>query len=87
MSKSQTPKIQKTENLTNCTLCHINEVGNKFHYVLKFPFFTEPRLLLLGKRIFTHPSTFTFNHVMNASGTKLLKLSKLIQIIVENVNG
>ena len=37
---------------------------------------------LLGKRIFTHPSIFTFNHAMNASGTNLLKLSKLIQIIV-----
>ena len=44
---------------------------------LKCPFFAEQRLLLLGKRIFTHPSIFTFNDVMNASGTKLLKLSKL----------
>ena len=44
-------------------------------------------MLLLGKRIFTHPSILTFNHAMNASGTKLLKLSKLKQIIVKNVNG
>ena len=74
-------------NLRYCTLCHINEVGNEFHYVLKCPFFAEQRLLLLCKRTFTHPSIFTFNHVMNASGTKLLKLSKLMQIIVKNVNG
>ena len=66
-------------NLRYCTLCHINEVGDEFHYVLKCPFFAEQRLLLLGKRIFTPPSTFTFNHVMNAS--------KVIQIIVKNVNG
>ena len=46
------------------------EVGEEFHYVLKFPFFAEQRLLLLGKRIFTHPSVFTFNHVMKTSGTK-----------------
>ena len=74
-------------NLRYCTLCHINEVGDEFHYVLKCPSFTEQRLLLLGKHIFTHPSTFTFNHVMNAGGARLLKLSKLIQIIVKNVNG
>ena len=70
-----------------CTLCHINEVGDESPYVIKCPFFAEQIMLLLGKRIFTHPSIFTFNHVMNASGTKLLKLSKLIQIIVKNVNG
>ena len=69
-------------NLRYCTLCHINEVGDEFHYVLERPFFAEQRLLLLGKRIFTHPSTFTFNHVMNASGTKLLKLSNLLQMIM-----
>ena len=65
-----------------CTLCHINEVGDEFHYVLKCSFFAEQRMSLLGKRIFTHPSIFNFNHVMNASGTNLLK-----QIIVKNVNG
>ena len=42
-----------------------DEVGDEFHYVLKCTFFAEQRLLLLGKRIFTHPSTFTFNHVIN----------------------
>ena len=42
---------------------------------------------LPGKRIITHPSIFTFDRVMNASGTNLLKLSKLLQIIVKNVNG
>ena len=51
------------------------------------PFFAEQRMSLLGKRIVTHLSIFNFNHVMNASGTNLLKLSKLIQIIVKNVNG
>ena len=74
------------KNLGYCTLCHINKVGDESHYVLCI-FFAEQRSLLLGKRIFTHPSTFTFNHVMNASGSKLPKLSKLIQIIVKNVNG
>ena len=64
----------------------MNEVGDEFHYVIKCPFFAEQRMSLLGKRIFTHPSIFTFNHVMNASGANLLKLSKLIQIIVKNVN-
>ena len=34
----------------------------------------------IGKRLFTHPSIFTFNHVMNASGTKLLKSSKLYKL-------
>ena len=62
------------------TLCHIKEVGDEFH-------FAEQRMSLLGKRIFTHPSIFNFNHVMNASGTNLLQLSKLKQIIVKNVNG
>ena len=62
-------------------------MGDEFHCVLKCPFFAEKRMLLLGKRIFTHPSIFTFNHVMNAGGTNLLKLSKLIQIIVKNMNG
>ena len=57
-----------------------------FHHVLKCPFFAEQRMSLLGKRIFTHPSIFTFYHVMNASGNNLLKLYKLIQIIVKNVN-
>ena len=75
------------KNLGYCTLCQINEVEDDFHYVLKYLFFAEERMLLLGKRIFTHPSTFTFNHVMNASGTKLLQLSKLIQVLVKSVNG
>ena len=74
-------------NLRHCTLCHINEAGDEFHYVFKCPVFAEQRMALLGKRIFTHLSIFTFNHVMNASGTNLLTLSKLIQIIVKNVNG
>ena len=41
-------------------LCHIHEVGDEFHYVLKCPFFAEQSrpILLLGKRIFTHPSIF-----------------------------
>ena len=64
----------------------MNQQGT-MHYVLKCHFFAEQRLLLLGERIFTHPSIFTFNHVMNASGTKLPKLSKLIQIIVRNLKG
>ena len=74
-------------NLKYCFLCHINEVGDEFHYVLKCPFFAEQRMLLLGKRIFTHFSFLNFNHVMNASGIKLLKLSKLMQIIVKKING
>ena len=80
---------QNTEdrNLRYCTLCHIKEVGDEFHYVLKYLFFAVQRLLLLSKRIFPHLPTFTFIHVVNASGTKLLKLSKLIQIIVKKVNG
>ena len=65
-------------NLRYCSLCH---------YVLKCPFFAEQIMLSQGKRIYTHPSIFSFNHVMNVSGTKLLKLSKLIQIIIKNVNG
>ena len=73
-------------NSRYCTLCHINEVGNEFHYVLKCPFFAERRMLLLGKRLFTHLLIFTINQVMIVSGTKLLKLPKLIQIIVKNVN-
>ena len=60
--------------------------GRRVHHVLKCPFFAEQRMLLLGKRLFTHPSIFPFNHVMNANGTKLLKLSKFIQIIIKNVN-
>ena len=44
-------------------------------------------MLIPGKRIFTHPWIFAFNNVMNVSGAKLLKLSMLIQIIIENVNG
>ena len=90
MSKSQTPfkkcrQNSEDRNLRFCTLCHINKVGEEFHYVLKCPFFAEQRMLLLGKRIFTHPSIIVFNLVMNASGTKLLKLFTLIQIIVNNV--
>ena len=34
-------------------------------------------MLLLGKRIFIHPSISTFNNVMNVGGTKSLKQSKL----------
>ena len=70
-----------------CTLYHINEVGDEFHYVSSCHFFANQIMLLLGKRIYTHLSIFTFNHVMNASGTKLLKLSKLKKIIAKNVNG
>ena len=47
-------------NLRYCTLCHINEVGDEFHYVLKCPFFADQRMLLLGKRLFTHLSIFYF---------------------------
>ena len=39
-------------------------------------------MLLLGKRLFTHPSMFIFNHVMNASGTKSLKLCIRNSLIV-----
>ena len=67
-------------------VCH-RQTSPIFHYIIKRLFFAEQRLLLLGKRIFIHPSIFTFNHVMNASGTKSLNLSKLIQIIVKNVEG
>ena len=58
----------------------MNEVGDEFHNVL---FFAEQIMLLLGKRILSHPSINTFIHVINANETKLLKLSKLIQIIVK----
>ena len=44
-------------------------------------------MLLLGKRIFTLPSIFTFKNGIKVSETKLFQLSKLIQIIVKNVNG
>ena len=46
----------------------------------------EQRMLLQGKRIFTHPSICTFNNVMNVIGTKLRELSNLIQIIIKNKN-
>ena len=74
-------------DLKYCFLCHINEVGDEFHYVLKCPFFAEQRMLLLANAYSHIPRFFNFNHVMNASGTKLLKLSKLMQIIVKKING
>ena len=45
-------------------------IGDEFHYVLKCPFFTEQRMLLLGKRILRDPSIFTFNNVINVGVTK-----------------
>ena len=42
---------------------------------------------LLGKRIFTLPPIFTFKNGIKVSETKLFQLSKLVQIIVENLNG
>ena len=42
-------------NLRYCTLCHVSQVGDEFHYVLKFPFCAEQKMLLLGKRVLTHP--------------------------------
>ena len=74
------------QNSEDLKLKYINAVGDEFHYVLKCDLFAEQKMLLLGKPVLTHPSIFTFNNVMNVSGTKLLKLSKLTQIIVKNVN-
>ena len=46
----------------------------------------EQRMLLLVKRIFTHPSIFTFCNVTNFSETKIQKLSKLTQVVIKNVS-
>ena len=59
--------------------------GRQVPLRIKMSFLSEQKMLLLGKRIFTHPSIFTFNYVIDASGAKLLKLSELMQIIVKNV--
>ena len=63
------------------------QCGRRVPLCIKISFFAEQGMLLLCKRIFTHPSIFTFNNGMNVSGTKLLKLSELIQITIKNVNG
>ena len=70
-------------NLRYCILCHTNEVGDEFHYLLKCPFFAEQLLLLLDNNICPNPSMHTFKNVMNTSGRKLIKIAKFIQIVLK----
>ena len=61
--------------------------GRRVSICMKMFLFAEQMMLLLGKRIFTHPSISTSYNVINFSVIKLIKLSKLMQIIVKNASG
>lgn len=62
-----------------CLLCHKNDIGDEFHYLLVCPFFLNERNKLIKKYYHKYPNIIKFNELLNTKNeTQLNKLSKFM---------
>jgi hypothetical protein len=70
-------------NTKRCTLCHLNEQGDEFHYVLVCPILHDSRKNLLKKYYYTRPNVLKLNQLFNVENVKeLSNLAKFVKMIM-----
>jgi hypothetical protein len=71
----------------HCFLCYDpTEVADEFHYLLKCPFFSEPRKTFVKRYYWINPNILKFKELMTLNPSKqLTKLCQFIRILVETV--
>ena len=78
--------LRQDINNRKCTLCNTNDVGDKCHYIVKCPLFTEDRNSILPTRLCRNTNMYTVQNLMNTvNKRKLLELCKFISIILYHV--
>lgn len=58
------------KNFRKCTICDINSIGNKFHYVLECTYFANNRQMFLSKRYHKNPNKIKLNDLINTYDKK-----------------
>ena len=68
-----------------CTQCHLNEVGDEFHYLFVCPQYQNIRKQLLSKYYINRPNMIKFGPLLSSDSENILKnLSKLISLIIKS---
>jgi hypothetical protein len=53
-----------------CKLCHVNDIEDEFHFILKFPFYTDFRKKYIKKFYYEKPSVFKSIKLPSVENTK-----------------
>lgn len=76
-------------NLRVCTLCEQNHIGDEFHYLFECNYFIEERRKYLVRNSHRHPSSITFDLLMNCKDVTFLhnlaKYFKCLNNTLKNV--
>ena len=69
-----------------CTLCNLNQIGDKFHHFTKCPFFNQFRNTYISRNFYQGPNIFNFKYTINPNNKlRLLKLCKFVRIMTKYV--
>ena len=65
-----------------CRKCHLEEIGDEYHYLLKCPYFHNKRKELLEKQYYERPNTLQLHKLLNCTSKQiLLKLKHFVSVI------
>ena len=70
-------------NERKCPLCDLNDIGDDFHYLLKYPHFENKRTGLLKSYYYGRPNIIKFKDLLCCTNNPvIIKLSNLMKIIM-----
>ena len=70
-----------------CTLCHLKEVGNEYHYMMTCSYFNNSRMKYIDKYFWEEPNIYKFSQIFkNKDIHALNNLSKLIKCLLLEFN-
>ena len=72
-------EIENNPEITKCTLCDSNEVGDEYHYIFKCPHFDDQRMSCLGKKRFQNANIYSVQRFLKPPTRRQAK--KLVHFI------
>ena len=84
VNKLRYSNIQRHER--KCDKCHLNEVGDEFHYLFTCQFYDKQRKECIPSYYYKHPNAIKFQQLFASSNKKiLLKLKYFVDQINRSV--